>query len=480
VAGTLGIGSTYTHLVSAEVVDQADVVVTGGGSAGVVAAIAAARNGADVLLVERHGFLGGMMTGGNAGLTKYIVHESDQQAYSAVLEDLERDPASVQVIGGIPLEITRRLMEAGSAIGTGGQAGSYVFTAQDDFKYLLLDMMEEVGVRLRLHSMVVDAIVENGALVGIILESKSGRQVILGRVFVDATGDGDLAARAGVPYFVGVGPEDLVAKEGGTLGKMGALGIMFRMGNVDLGRCFDYLRAHMDHFRVQRCALLNFEQAHQAYLRGDMMTINVAGFGPSLQIYNTPLPGVVTLCCPCYEGNGLSVEDLTQGELALAQDVRQRVSALRAALPGFEHAYLLDVPEIGVRETRHIRGAYLLTIEDILADRAFADAIGRGCHPIDTSPVPELLRKRPLSNRWSFSIPYRSLIALKIGQLLLAGRCISQTHEASGCTRTTVQCMITGQAAGTAAALCASSGESPRELDIGALQRRLVEDGVIL
>lgn len=476
----LEIGASVQQVVEAKVVDRADVVIAGGGSAGVVAAIAAARNGADVLLVERHGYLGGMMTAGNAGLTKYIVHESEQQAYCSVLEDLERDPASVQVIGGIPLELTHRLMEAGSAIGTGGQAGSYVFTAQDDFKYLLLDMMEGAGVRLRLHSMIVDVIVEDGALVGIILESKSGRQVILGRVFVDATGDGDLAARAGVPYFLGVGPEDLVAKEGGTLGRMGALGIMFRVGNVDLGRCFDYLRTHMDRFRVQRCALLDFGQAYEAFMRGDMMTINVAGFGPSLQIYNTPLPGVVTLCCPCYEGNGLSVEELTQGELAVAKDVRQRVSALRAGLPGFEDAYLLDVPEIGVRETRHVRGEYLLTIEDILADRIFEDAIGRGCHPIDTSPVPELLRKRPLSNRWSFSMPYRSLIALAVDQLLLAGRCISQTHEASGCTRTTVQCMVTGQAAGTAAALCAISGATPRELDIGALQRRLVEDGVIL
>lgn len=477
---TLHIGSTYTQTVTAPVIDQADVVIAGGGSAGCVAAIAAARGGADVLLIERQGFLGGMMTAGNAGLTKYVVHETTQEDYAPILADLVRDPASVQVVGGLPMEITRRLMEEGAAIGTAGQAGSYVFTAQDDFKYLLLTMMQEAGVRLLFHALIVDAIVENDALVGLVIESKSGRQAIAAKVFVDATGDGDVAAQAGAPFFVGVGPDDLAARDGAPLGAMGAMGIMFRVGNVDLQRCFEHLRTHMDQFRVQRCALLGFDEAYHAFLQGDMMTINVAGLGHALQIYNLPLPGVVTLCCPCYEGSGLSVEDLTAGEIALARDVRQRVAAITTSLPGFEEAYLLDAPEIGVRETRHIVGEYLLTIEDILADRRFEDAIGRGCHPIDTSPVPKLLREKPLSHRWSFSIPYRSLVAKGVENLLVAGRCISQTHEASGCTRTTVQCMVTGEAAGAAAAMCVERGNRPRNLDVAALQDGLTARGVVL
>jgi len=138
----LEIGNTYTSNVEATVVAEADVVVAGGGTAGCVAAIAAARNGANVLLVERRGFLGGMMTAGNAGLTKYIVHEKNQREYRKVLADFAEDPASVQEVGGIPMEITKRLLDTGAAIGTNANAGSYVFTSQEDFKWLLLTMME--------------------------------------------------------------------------------------------------------------------------------------------------------------------------------------------------------------------------------------------------------------------------------------------------------------------------------------------------
>lgn len=474
------IGETVSCTVKATVVDKADVVVAGGGTAGCVTAIAAARAGADVLLVERYGYLGGMMTAGNAGLTKYIVHEVDYEAYRPVLEELAHDPKSVQVIGGLPMEITQRLIDAGAGIGTAGQAGSYVFTAQADFKYLLLTMMEEAGVRLRFHSLIVDVLKDQDRVAGVVVESKAGRQVILGDQFVDATGDGDVAAKAGALFFLGVGPDDLGAKEGAPMGAMGAMGIMFRMGNVDLERCFGYLRSHTDQLRIQRCALLGFGEAYEAFQQGDMMTINVAGIGPSFQIYNSPLPGVVTLCCPCYDGSGLSVEDLTKGEIALAKEVMRRIGMLRASLPGFEEAYLIDLPEIGVRETRHIVGEYLLTIEDVLTSREFEDAIGRGSHPIDTSPIPAFLREHPLPPRWSFHMPYRSLVAKDLENVLLAGRCISCTHEASGCTRPTVQCMVTGQAAGTAAALCATSGVAPRDLDVDTLQQRLTDDGVIL
>ena len=117
-------------------------------------------------------------------------------------------------------------------------------------------------------------------------------------------------------------------------------------------------------------------------------------------------------------------------------------------IPGFEQAFLLDMPEIGVRETRHIQGEYRLTIEDILQRKEFEDSIGRGAHPIDIGRLPEELREAGAVDDWYFTIPYRSLVAREVDNLLLAGRCISASHEASGCTRPTVQCMITGQAAG--------------------------------
>lgn len=476
----LEMGSIYRSTVEATVTGNVDVLVAGGGTAGCVAAIAAARNGADVLLVERQGFLGGMLTAGNAGMTKYIVHEKNQTEYRKVLAEFEKDPASVQVVGGLPMEITKRLIETGAGIGTHDAAGSYVFTAQDDFKFLLLTMMEETGVKLLLHSLVVDVIKEGDSLQGVIVENKSGRQVLLAKLFIDATGDGDVAARAGAPYVVGVAEGDLAAQAGTPLGTMQAMGVMFRMGNINMDRCFEHLFAHRDQFVPQPFALLGLDEAYEAYQKGDMMTINITGIGHRFQIYNTPLPGVFTFCCPHYYGNGLSADDLTCGEVAMMKEIRKRIVEMRSSLPGFEDAYLIDCPEICVRETRHFRGEYVLNIEDILSQRTFEDTIGRGCHPIDIQPVPEELKKYPLPHRWYFNIPYRSLLPKEVDNLLLAGRCISNTHEASGCTRPTVQCMITGEAAGTAAAMCVREGLKPLLLDTGELRQQLSGQGVVL
>ena len=476
----LKVGETYTTTVEATVAYEADVVIAGGGTAGIVAAIAAARNGADVLLVERRGFLGGMMTAGNAGLTKYIVHEKTAEEYREVLTQLATNPGAVQVIGGIPMEITKRLIKEGAALGTDGTAGSYVFTAQEEFKWLLLTMMEEAGVRLLLHSLIVDVVKEGDSVRGIVVENKSGRQILLTRMVVDATGDGDVAAKAGEHFVVGVGPDDLGAKHGTPLGTLQNMGMMFRMGNVNLERCLEYLKEHPDQFVMQSCAMLGLDEAYEAFRKGDMMTILVGGIGHRFQIYNSPLPGVITCCCPSFNGSGLSVEDLTQGEIALAKELQKRVADMKTHLPGFEDAFLLDAPEIGVRETRHVHGEYILGIEDVFSTQEFPDTIGRGCHPIDISPIPEELQKHPLPPRWYFNIPYRSLVAKITDNLLLAGRCISSTREAAGCTRPTVQCMVTGEAAGVAAAMCLVDDVKPRDLNTDLLRRKLTDQEVIL
>lgn len=154
----LKVGTTYSRTVETTVVDETDVLVAGGGTAGCIAAIAAARNGASVLLVEGRGFLGGMMTGGNVGLTKYIVHEKNEAEYRRVWAQLATDPSSVQIVGGIPIEVTKRLIDMKAAIGTHGTRGSYVFTAQQDFKWFLLEMLKEAGVKLLLHSLIVDVL----------------------------------------------------------------------------------------------------------------------------------------------------------------------------------------------------------------------------------------------------------------------------------------------------------------------------------
>ncbi|GAI97366.1 unnamed protein product, partial [marine sediment metagenome] len=220
--------------------------------------------------------------------------EKNQIEYRKVWTQLATDPSSVQVVGGIPMEITQRLIDMKAAIGTTGAAGSYVFTAQQDFKWLLLEMMEEAGVKLLFHSLIVDVIKEDNTVRGVIVENKSGRQAILGKVFIDATGDGDVAAKAGVPFVVGVGPNDLAAKDGTPLQTMQSMGVMFRMGNVDMAKCFEYLKSHPDQFHVQPFALMGLNDAYESFLKGDMMTINVTRIGHSFQIYNTPIPGVFT------------------------------------------------------------------------------------------------------------------------------------------------------------------------------------------
>ncbi len=420
------------------------------------------------------------MTGGNAGLTKFIVHDKDSRSYKAIVDELKHNPQSVQAVGGLPLEITNRLIQNKWGIGTHGHAGSYVFTAAEEFKLCLLDMMEEAGVRLLLHSLLVDVVMTGNQLEGVVVENKSGRQAILARMCVDATGDADLAAKAGVPYHIGVGPDDLVAQEGMKLGSMQQMGVMFRMGNIDMKRCFDFLLEHPDLYQMQPFALMELEDAYNSYLNGDMMTICIKTPNHRFQIYNTPLPGVFTFCCPVFDGNGVSVEDLSKGEIHLAREVCRRAEVMKSFLPGFENAYLLDSPEIGVRETRHIEGEYKLTAEDIYNMREFPDTIGKGCHPIDTYPIPRILKDQALPSHWSFNIPYRCLVPKNIEGLLVAGRALSATREASGAVRPTVQCMLTGEAAGIAAAMCVQGGVSPRNLDGRLVRAALAKQGAVV
>ena len=473
-------GMVYRQTVTAPVTEEADVLVAGGGTAGCVAAIAAARAGVKVLLVEQRGFLGGMLTAGNAGMTKFTLHDRNPTEYRKLMRRLATDPADVQIVGGIPMEITRRLIASGAAIGSYGQPGTYVFTAPEDFKWLLVEMLEQAGVQLLLHSTIVDIIKEDQHLHGVVLESKAGREVILANKIIDCTGDGDVAARSGAPFILGVGPEDLAAKSGHPVGAMQAMGVMFRMANIDMTRCFEYLAQNPQHVRLQPFAVMDLAEARECFQRGDMFTINIVGIGHGFQIYNSPLPGVFTFCCPHHYGNGLDNRDQTVGELTMVRVIRQRNKEMREKLPGFERAFLIDFPELCTRETRHIQGEYVLNFDDVLSSRAFPDVIGRGGHPIDIQPVPKELEDHELPPRWYFNIPYRTLVPKDVDDLLMAGRCISATHEANGCIRPTVQCMITGQAAGVAAAMCCQKSIQPRDLDVEALKAQLVAQDVIL
>ncbi len=473
-------GEVYESKVAAEVLPAVDVVVVGGGTAGVVAALAAARGGAKTMLIESRGYLGGMLTSGNAGITMYIKFSGRPHEHAADVELLKTAPGELHVAGGIAMEITERLMAAGCAIGNSGTAGSYVFTSPEDFKRMLFEMMKEAGVELRLHSQFVDVVREGDRVLGVVLESKSGRQVVPAKQFIDASGDGDVAVRAGAEYTVGVTERDVCAAEA-EVGTMMNMGVMFRVGNVDLLTTFEWLKENPVHYRKQPFARFTFEEAYERLKRNENATINIMREGETpggIQVYNLPTPGVVTLCCPQLKNlDGCDAGDLTRAEVMMAEMLGRWMESIKR-IPGFENAYLLQVPEMGVRETRHIAGDYLLTIEDIYHRKHFADCIGFGAHPIDTHPRPAWLNDPETSYppRWFFEIPFGSMLVSKLANVMTAGRCISATHEAFGCIRPTVQCMVIGEAAGTAAAMAVGEGVELRGIDIETLRSKLKEN----
>jgi len=467
--------------VRAKVLEKMDVVVAGGGTAGVVAAIAAARGGAKTMLIERRGFLGGMLTEGNAGITMFQKFSGKPEEHVRDLACLAKNPDELHVAKGIPMEIANRLLKNRHALGNEGTVGAYLFTSSEDFKRVLVEMMEEAGVKVRLHTMMVDVLRAGDAVSGVVLESKSGREIVPACEFVDCTGDGDLCVRAGAEYSVGVTKDDVCA-DPKQIGKMMFMGVMYKVGNVDFDRLFAYLKEHPEHYVMQPFARFTYDEAYARYKKGEMCTFNVRRkdvYGA--QVYVLPDKGVACLGCPSVNGlDGCNAEDVSKGEIAIARLVHDRMEQLRK-IPGFENMYLLQVPEIGVRETRHIRGDYLLGLMDIYKQKSFPDCIGFGAHPIDTRPRPKWLNDPATSYppRWHFQIPFRSLLVHGLSNTLVAGRCISATHEAFGCIRPTVQCMVIGEAAGTAAALAVKKGVSPRDLDYGELRTVLKKNGVL-
>ena len=483
-AGALTSGSDYVQEVRAKVLERYDVVVAGGGTAGVIAALAAARGGARTMLIENRGFLGGMLTDGNAGITMFQKFSGKDEEHEKDLATLATNPSELHVAEGIPMEITKRLLKARHALGNEGTVGAYLFTSSENFKRVLVEMMEESGVKVRLHTMLVDVVKSGSTVEGVVLESKSGREIVPAGIFIDCTGDGDLCARAGAAYTVGVTAKDVCASPD-KIGEMHPMGVMFKVGNVDFERAFAALKAGSPDyfFPRQQFARFSYDEAYARYRKGEMSTFVIrrkSGQPRRIQVYVLPDKGVACLGCPSIpKRDGCNADDLSKSECDLAKIIAKWMNGIRE-IPGFEKMFLLQVPEMGVRETRHIQGDYLLELMDIYKQKAFPDCIGFGAHPIDTVPRPEWLRDPATSYppRWHFQIPYRSLLVKDLSNTLVAGRCISATHEAFGCIRPTVQCMVIGEAAGTAAALAVKKGVMPRDLGYDELRAELKRRGV--
>lgn len=446
--------------------EQYDVLVAGGGVAGIAAAVCAARMGAKTLLVERYGFLGGMAT---AGLVNPFMNY-----YSSTGEKL---------VGGFFDELCERMRRSGGMLDRAFDPEAMKWAAQE--------MLLESGCNLMLHSIVTGARMEGRRLVGVEILTKSGTEIADAACLVDATGDADLTAMAGAPYDQG----DPVT------GMTQAMTLMFTVGGVDLRKALMYAKDNPEEMRFPKPSS---EDAVNRMLQG---VISIAGFYKQIEearlkgefalpqdlvfFISLPTPGQVIVNTTHVGGlDGTDSKDLTRAEIEGRRQVATLMTFFHKYIPGFESAYLLQTaPQIGVRETRRIVGEYVFSRDDVVHGAKFSDVILRSAYPVDVhSSAGKGYSKReeddgapgiPPAGDW-YEVPYRCLVPKRVDGLLVAGRCVSATYEGQGAVRIMPNCMALGQAAGTAAALCVQKGVSPRKLDTGILRKKLLEDGAII
>lgn len=446
------------------VVTEVDVLIAGGGTAGAVAAIAAARGGAQTLIVEQFGFLGGTQT---AALVAPICPNYD--------------PDGIPLTRGIGQEIWERLSRKGGTVAT--LEGRYLqkdwpWFDPEMLKYLLEEMVEESGAGVLYHAWISDVVLEEGCLRGLIIESKSGRQSILAKCIVDATGDADVAFRSGVPCESGRKSDGLNQ----------AVSLRFHLGNVDLKRLLAFLRENgMPDIQEPTVSYAagagekNIEPVIRKAIEDGIVPEDVMRY---FQFYTvTGRPGEISFNCPeVWNLNPTNAFDLTRIQIEGRKLIQQLIHFCKTCLPGFENSYLVfTAPMIGVRSSRRIIGEYILTEEDVLEGKRFPDAVARNSWPPDIhSPKKgeKLVFKTDLVRGDYVEIPYRCMVPLKVDHLLVAGRCISTTFEAQSAIRISRTCQTLGQAAGTAAALCIENQVTPRNLNTEQLTEQLKRDGV--
>ena len=448
---------------------RVDVLVCGGGVAGIAAAVAAARAGAKTLLIERAGFLGGTATGSAMGLIVIPARE----------------------LCGFPREFFARLHgEQGAGL------GDVVPWDIEAYKLVALECVIEAGAELQLYTWVSEPLVREGRIEGAIVDSKSGRQAILASIVIDCTGDGDVAARAGVPFVKGR-EED---------GQMRPATVMGRIGNIDLRAFKGYIDAHPEDFsrddgrRVVDLAggivridgfFSVIERAKSlGYMPADT-PVNYLRFSGINRPEHIDRALLICNSTRIYHVDGTDATDLTRAEIEGRRQLRDIVRICRDLLPGFASSYLVDTSAyLGVRETRRIHGRYTLTYEDLAARKRHADAVV--CmvsvdYGTDEIHGPDRGHEGSAADEWArrsvlpimrFEFPLSAMIPQGFQNLLVAGRCASMTHDVDKFARNQAPTGLMGQAAGTAAALLAARGGGERSAGADALWRDLPVDEV--
>jgi len=445
-------------------VPEFDVLVVGGGNAGCAAAIAAARHGARTLLLERYGFLGGTATAAMVG--PWMTFHSAQE----------------RIVGGIAQEMVERLMVKGASPGHLSDSSDYVATITpfdpEVHKALLFEMMQESGVSLLLHAYFLSAQLDGEAVCGATVATVGGMRSYRGRVVIDATADALVAASAGVP-----------TQQGDERGRVQPATLMFRLSHVDLAALAAYLREHPDEMRSSLRPEERVPAALTAVAGLNQLWENARADGlvdvprELVSFFISPYPDEVTVnMTRVVNIDPLDPDDLTRAEIESRLQAMQLVEFFRRRVPGFANARIAATgTQVGIRESRRIVGRYTLTRDDVLQARRFDDAVARSAYPIDVhNPSGSGTSTQRLAPGASYEIPYRTLVPVNREQLLVAGRCISTTHEALASTRLTPTVMTLGQAAGTAAALACARGARVAEIDTDELRAQLVADGVDL
>ena len=431
-----------------KVYGEFDVVVVGGGPAGIAAAVAAGRSGRSTLLIERYGFLGGAGTA--AGLSTFCglhanVHGEHKRVIRGICDDVLEGLARMDALRAPHLSVHKRI-----------QAQAYDISA---YKIVADRLVLEANVKPLFHALAVGASMAAGNRIdAVIVETKSGRRAVRGRIFIDCSGDGDLAAWAGAPFEIGDGRGNMLYPS-----------TMYRICGVDpekAGEAWERIPELMEAAekrgrRFPRKKPIVRPQPNAIEWRANLT-----------QIRNPDGSAV----------SGIDAEQLSYGEVEGRRQCRDTFEFIRGATPGFEDAYIVEIaPQIGIRETRRVRGEYALTEDDILGCRDFKDTIGVQGWPVEAHIKGDVkFVFAPKDSRGFNEIPYRIIVPKKVDNLLVAGRCASMSHEGQSSARVSGPCFIMGQAAGTAADLALQANVAPRALDVTKLQQRLRADGANL
>jgi FAD dependent oxidoreductase len=426
-----------------------DVVVVGGGPAGIMAATAAARTGRSTLLIERYGFLGGAGTAG--GLSTFCGLHARTHG-----ED-------IRVIRGLADELLDRLVKLDGlnaphlTIADGIAAQAFDISA---YKIAADELVTGSGAWILFHAMAVGVVMKDpGTIDAVLIESKSGRHAVRGRFFIDASGDGDLAAWAGVPY-----------EKSPPVNGMMYPSLMFRINGVDVAKAgpapWRTVERLMD--EAEKAGTHTFPRK-KPIVRPQR---NPLEWRANLTQLRTADGGAI---------DGTNVDELTRGELTGRQQALDAFTFIKDHTPGFEDSYIVDIaPQIGIRETRRIIGAYQLTEDDVLGCADFDDTIGVNGWPVEAHVAGTVEFRWQRDPRGFNQLPFRIIVPGTVANLYVTGRCASMTHGAQSAARVTGPCFAMGEAAGTAAGMALDASLPGDQINVTGLQHRLENQGAYL